>query len=366
MKNIQPHRICQRQRNLFTAFILILSLFVGLASAQEETIVREDFTVESDPGVNLSIRVVRNENQATGVPLLLLHGARVPGVPSFDLEVPSGSLAADLARAGHTAYIVDLRGYGSSSRPPEMSAAADANPPLVRSPVAARDIDAAVEAIRERENVEQIAALGWATGGQWLGYYATLYPEKLSHLVMYNSLYGGVATHPNIGRGSNFETPDAPGAFNTAEYGAYRYSTAESLFPSWDNSIPLEDKSEWRDPVVAEAYADAAIASDPTSSTRTPPSFAAPSGALEDSFYLATGRQLWDASLLHTPVLYIRSENDFWSRSEDAERLAEHAERVPVEIVTIPDATHFVHLDRPERGRERLIQEVLSFLRTSP
>jgi pimeloyl-ACP methyl ester carboxylesterase len=35
-----------------------------------------------------------------GRPILLIHGARVPGLASFDLDVPRGSLAADLARRG--------------------------------------------------------------------------------------------------------------------------------------------------------------------------------------------------------------------------------------------------------------------------
>jgi pimeloyl-ACP methyl ester carboxylesterase len=89
----------------------------------------------------------------------------------------------------------------------------------------------------------------------------------------------------------------------------------------------------------------------------------APSGALEDSFYLATGRQLWDASLIRAPTLVVRSELDFWSRPEDARRLRDHLVHAPrAESVAIEGATHFVHLDRPERGRARFLSAVLSFL----
>jgi hypothetical protein len=34
-------------------------------------------------------------------------------------------------------------------------------------------------------------------------------------------------------------------------------------------------------------------------------------GALEDSFYQAIRRQLWDASLIQLPTLVIASERDF-------------------------------------------------------
>lgn len=98
------------------------------------------------------------------------------------------------------------------------------------------------------------------------------------------------------------------------------------------------------------------------------PSLRAPSGALEDSFYQASGRQLWDASMIRSSVLVIQSENDFWSRPEDRETLREHLTSArAVRVVVIPEATHFAHLDPPERGRNRFLEEVLAFLdRRSP
>ena len=86
-----------------------------------ETVERHDFTIESEPGIQIFVRKVRATASAGSekAPILLLHGARVPGLGSFDLPVPGGSLAEDLALAGHTAYIIDARGYGGSTRPPE-------------------------------------------------------------------------------------------------------------------------------------------------------------------------------------------------------------------------------------------------------
>jgi pimeloyl-ACP methyl ester carboxylesterase len=34
-----------------------------------------------------------------------------------------------------------------------------------------------------------------------------------------------------------------------------------------------------------------------------------------------------------------------------------------VKLVILPNATHFVHLDRAERGRNQLIEETASFLK---
>ncbi|MHB1265203.1 MAG: alpha/beta hydrolase [Gemmatimonadaceae bacterium] len=342
------------------ALSTILCCAAGAASAQ---VVRTDHVVPSDPGVSIFVREVRVQASETRQPpILLLHGARVPGVASFDLPVPGGSLAADLAQAGHLVYIMDARGYGRSTRPAEMSGPARDHSPLVRSPEVVRDVAAVVEWIRGR-GAQRVALLGWATGGHWLGYYATMYPEHVSHLILYNTLYGATKGHPTLGPRSDLEDPHSPGLFNAAAFGAYRFNTAESLFPAWDRSIPLEDKTAWRDPAIASAYAAAALASDATAEQRTPPSFRAPSGALEDSYYLASGRQLWDASLVRAPTLILSSARDFWARPEDRTSLQEHLVHAPrVRIVNLPNATHFVHLDRPERGRARFIREVLTFI----
>jgi pimeloyl-ACP methyl ester carboxylesterase len=331
-------------------------------SAATGRLVRRDHRIRGEPGIELALREVRRQGRA-GRPVLLLHGARVPGVASFDLPVPGGSLAADLAGAGHAVFILDARGYGGSTRPPGMDRPPEGAVPLVRSSEVVRDIAAAVDWIRRQLGADRVALFGWATGGHWLGHYASVHTDRVSHLVVLNSLYGGTAEHPTLGRGSDLEDPKRPGQFNRAEFGAYRLAPAPSLLGAWDRSIPGDDKSGWRDPAVAEAYVAAALASDPTSASRTPPSLRAPSGALEDSFYLATGRQLWDASLVLARTLVVRAARCFWSRPEDPKRMAEHlVHAARAELLELEDATHFVHLDRPERGRARLIETTLAFL----
>ena len=347
-----------------SALVLAAVLF-GSATASAE-IQRTSLVAESDPGVSIAIReVVDTSTDRAGTPLILLHGARVPGVASFDLEVPGGSLAADLANRGLAVYIVDLRGYGDSTRPEAMGRSRTPTAPLVRSGAAVRDIGAAVDAIRTRTGSEQVSILGWATGGHWAGMYATLSPGKVSRLILLNTLYGYTADHAVIGRGSGLATAEDPGRFNIERFANYRLNPADTLLRGWDRSIPTEDKTAWRAPEVAAAYVEAALASDPTSDRRNPPSFRAPSGAMADSFLLATGGVLWDARLLTADVLIVRSANDFWSRPADLSLLSTHlGDRFEGTFRTleIPEATHFVHLDRPERGRDLLIAEVSNFL----
>jgi pimeloyl-ACP methyl ester carboxylesterase len=343
-----------------TAKAFLVVALIASSVAADAQVTGRDHRVTTEPGVQLFVREV--STAASRAPILLIHGARVPGVASFDLPVPGGSLAADLAERGFRVYVMDVRGYGRSSRPREMSQPPDANPPLVRSNIAIRDIGAVVHWIRKQTG-RKPALFGWATGGSWAGYYASLHSDEIAAVVMLNSLYGDSDKHESLGRGTQMEDPQHPGQFNARDNGAYRLSTAASLLTAWDRSIPLEDKSKWRDPAVARAYQEAALTSDPQSKQHQPPAFRAPSGALEDSFYQALGQRLWHASFIRVPTLVIRSERDFWSRAEDAEALNAELMHAPrKKVLIIPGATHHVHLDRPERGREQLLREVVEFL----
>ena len=338
---------------------LLLALCTGASARAAPALTRTQRTLVSEPGIQLSLHEVRAAGPgARGVPLLLLHGARVPGAASFDLPVEGGSLAAELARAGHAVYLLDVRGYGGSTRPALQSRA-----PQVHSFEAVRDVYAAVQWVKRRARVAQVGLLGWATGGHWAGMYASLYPEDVSHLVMLNALYGAKRGHAMLGPGGSFADKRDPERFDAEGFGAYQLADAKGLLAPWDRSIPLPDKARWRDPAVAEAYVREALASDPTSAQRSPPSLRAPTGALEDSFYLASGRQLWDAAPIRARVLLLRSELDFWSRPEDLTLLRAHLVNArEVRAVTLPQATHMVHLDRPEHGRARLLTELGDFL----
>ena len=82
---------------------------------------------------------------------------------------------------------------------------------------------------------------------------------------------------------------------------------------------------------------------------------------MADSFELAIGRKQWSATALTTvPVLVIHSGRDFWSRPEDVDAIMKDAPSA--EKLVIPEATHFVHLDRDNAGRQRFLQGVVRFL----
>jgi pimeloyl-ACP methyl ester carboxylesterase len=330
----------------------------GTGAAEKQTaapqdVVRKDLFVASEPGVHIFVReVLPHDMGANSVPILLIHGGGPGGVVSFDLPVSGYSVAASLAQAGHPVYIMDVRGWGRSSRPEEMEKPASASSPLVCSEQAATDIGAVAAWIRHRLGAHSVALVGWATGGQWVNYYVAHNDSKgISHIVTLNSLY----------------PVDAPWELRdlTKEgtVPAYRLADEEGFLSRWTRSIPLHDKGQWRDPSVAKAYASMSIASDPTGYLRRPPSMRIPLCYWSESIRLSKGERLWDPAAIHVPILAIRGERDFWSRSKDLAYVRRAYVNAPrIHTVTIPGATHYLFLDRPQRGRRRFLQEVLSFL----
>lgn len=326
-------------------------------------ILREDFAVAGDDGLNLFVREVRSAQSDPGRVLLLHHGARVPSVPSFDLPVANGSLAADLARAGATVYLMDARGYGFSDRLPEMEVPNAQGESSVRADAVVRDIGHVVEAIASRRPGARISLLGWATGALWAGHYASLVGRRLDGLVLYNPVYGGIDGHPSWGAGSPLEDPARPGHFNRRKIGKYRLCTAGETLAKWDMSFPPGEADRYRDPEVCRAYVETTMATDPQSGQRAPAVFRAPSGALEDTFYAMRGRQLYDASLLRCRVMILRCENDFLARQEEVALLREHLDSAAeVRLASIPGASHYAHLDRPAHGRDAVLTAIADFL----
>ena len=341
-----------------------MSTLLALLLAAAPTVQRAELTTRTTDGVRVAIREVRPAHPKAKVdPVILLHGARVPGIGSFDLPVPGGSLAEDLAvRTGARVYVIDARGYGRSDRPPEMSRPPEESRPLCRSVEVVRDVDAVVRTVLARTGARQVTLLGWATGGLWAGHYASLWPERVGHLVLLNALYGGSAAHPMFGPGSSMADTADPDRLSPS-LGGYARADAASLLRPWDRSLG-DDPTARRDPAIADAYVKAALASDPESARTTPPSLRAPLGALEDSFLQASGRRLYDAGSISAAVLLVRGSADFWSRPEDVQGIAHDAVHArSVRVVEIPGGSHFLHLERPSAGRAQLLEVLGEALR---
>jgi alpha-beta hydrolase superfamily lysophospholipase len=96
-------------------------------------VVSESYLIPSeDPGIQLYIRNKHREGMrqfSAERTVIYVNGATQASEATFDLALGGYSWMDYLATHGYDVYFVDLRGYGSSSRPAEMQQPAADNPP---------------------------------------------------------------------------------------------------------------------------------------------------------------------------------------------------------------------------------------------
>lgn len=348
-------------RSLFSA-LFSLCVF-GLAHAAHVKTVTNDYHIDAvDPGIRLFVRQKMAEGNTRFTNdniVLFIHGATFPSTPDFDLRYQDYSWADWMIDRGYVVYMFDKRNYGLSTRGKAMDEPPAKNRPVSRSYLVIRDIGAVVDHIRAKHKVHKVSLIGWSWGAMTAGYYTSLHSEKISKLVMFAPAYA-FPLHTNLGPGSGLQNKRRPYEFNYG-VGAYRYGSAQANQARWDGEIPVQDKSEYREQGVVDAFAQEALATDPTSNTRNPPSLRAPNGVLEDTYTQATGRRIWNASSIYVPTLVIAGEYDTWSFPEDREGLMRDLTNAPVKKhVLIKNATHFVLFEKP---RFEFFSEIEKFLR---
>ena len=341
----------------------LVAAALGPATAQEARIAKTDSQIDGlDPGVKLFIREKMAEGNTRFTDdnvILFLHGATAPSTCDFDLSYQDYSWADWMVKRGYVVYMGDYRNYGYSSREPAMDEPAAKNQPVTRSYLALRDIEAMVNHIKAKRGVKKVTLIGWSWGAMMAGYYASLRSENVNKLVLYAPLYN-FNDHTNLGPGSGLQNKRKPTEFNFA-LGAYRLASEAANTGRWNGEIPVDNKDAYRDPAVPVEFWKECMATDPSSNSRNPASLRAPNGVLEDSFYQATGRPLWNAANIYVPTLVIGGNFDTWSFEADREGLMRELVHAPAKKnVVITDATHFVLF---EKKRMEFFGAVLEFLK---
>jgi pimeloyl-ACP methyl ester carboxylesterase len=341
-------------RRLTPTAILSLFVFFGTAAAvraEEPQLETESYLIPSaDAGIQLYIR---NKHPAgvTSFPaekiLLYVHGATYPSETAFDLRLNGRSMMDYVARQGFDVYLVDVRGYGASTRPPEMDQPAADNKPIVDTPTAARDVGAAVNYIAQKRGVAKINLMGWSWGTAIMGMYTSGHNDKVNRLVLYAPAWI-FTTRPAIGGG------DAP-------LGAYRAVTRDAAKQRWLNGVPEDKKADLIPSGWFEQWADATWATDPVGANQTPPVLRAPNGVLQDfRTYWIAGKPQYDPADIRVPTLLIHAEWDADLPSDQARGYFARLTNAPYKrFVEIGEGTHTIIM---EKNRMQLFHEVMNFL----
>jgi pimeloyl-ACP methyl ester carboxylesterase len=311
-------------------------------------ITTEDFFVPSDTaGIDLHLRRKRlsHVQRFTGErTLLLMHGATFSSGSLFDAQVEGASFMDHLATAGFDVYAVDVRGYGASTRPPEIQGSADPSSQPVRIATAIRDLSTAIDSILESRKLDQLNLVAMSWGGSIASGYTAKNNDKIKRLALIAPLW----------------LRDTPGRIDPGtELPAYREVDVSKYEESWRAAAPKEQRETLIPPGWFDVWAENTLSIGPRATV--PNCILVPSGAIQDiREYWAAGRPFYDPGEIRVPVLLIHAEwdvdvpldttRDFFSRLNAARYRR---------WVEIGQGTHMVIL---EKNSWQAVNSIIEFL----
>jgi len=339
-------------KTLIRMLPVAMLLFLGACAhtGKDLQIAMEEFMVPAvDPGIQLYVRNKHPQgmgNFAGDKILLYVHGATYPSETAFDLQLNGMSWMDYIARHGYDVYLVDLRGYGRSTRPSEMDLPPGQNAPLVRTTTAVQDVAAAVDFILKRRGVSKINLLGWSWGTSIMGWYTVQNNDKVNKLVLYAPQW--IRTTASLVQAG-------------AKVGAYRTVSRDAAKGRWLTGVPEDKKASLIPPGWLEAWADATFATDPDGAKRTPPVLRAPNGVVQDGLeYWGAGKPLYDPAGIRVPTFLAHAEWDADLPSYMLYAYFAKLTNAPYKrYVEIGEGTHTVIM---EKNRMQLFQAVQQFL----
>lgn len=341
------------RRDILAAPLIAPGLAAPLAQAQAQPapqIVTEEAMIPSgDAGIELFLRNKRPQGLERFSPsrtLLFVHGATYPASTAFDLPLGGQSWMDYIAGRGFDVWLLDLRGYGRSTRPPEMSQPAAANPPLVRGETAVQDIATAAAHIRQKRGLAKLCCLGWSWGTALMARYAADNAALVERLVLYAPVW--LRTTPSL-------------TDTGAALGAYRTVTQAQARQRWLTGVPEDKKAGLIPAGWFEHWAGVTWATDPEGQRQNPPTLRAPNGVVQDGReFWSAGRPFHDPAKITAPTLLVLAEWDQDTPPTMANTLFPLLKNSPGKRLEIlGEGTHTICM---ERNRGALFRAVQVFL----
>jgi pimeloyl-ACP methyl ester carboxylesterase len=273
--------------------------------------------------------------------VLYVHGATFPSALSVFFRFDGRSWADALNEAGFNAWGFDFAGYGESDRYPAMHEAAGASAPLGRADAAARQLAAALQAVRERCERRPLHLVAHSWGSIPALRIAARHGDALSGLTLFGPLarrHGPAASTATVG---------------------WRLLTVWEQYRRFIADVPRGHPPVLDDRHI-EAWSRAWLATDADGITRDPPAVKVPAGPLADAAAIFAGEALYDAAAVRVPVLLVRGEWDSVCDDQDARTLQRALAGTSCRDVKIARGTHLMHL---EASRTDLHREVNRFLK---
>ncbi len=309
----------------------------------------EVFVPAKDPGIRIYVRNKHLAGMSRFTPektVLFVHGATYPAETSFDLALGGFSWMDYIAERGYDVYLMDVRGYGRSTRPPEMDAPADQNAPIADTATAVRDIGAVVDHILARRHLQKLDLMGWSWGTSTMATYTAANPGKVERLVLYAPIW--------LRETASLIAQNGP-------IGAYRTVVRDAALKRWMTGVPEGKQADLIPAGWFDQWWGATLATDPQGSKQNPPALRAPNGVMFDvQRFWSSGKPTYDPAKITVPVLLIQAEWDQDTPPYMSRALFPLLVNAPEKrYVMIGEGTHTVMM---EKNRMGLFREVQTFL----
>jgi pimeloyl-ACP methyl ester carboxylesterase len=317
--------------------------------ATPKVVIDDIMVPSSDPGIEIYVGNKRPSDMTSFRPestVLFVHGCCLPSEVTFDLKLDGMSWVDYIVTHGYDVYLMDVRGFGKSTRPKEMAEKPEANPPLFRGDVWLKDISSVVDFILKRRNIAHLDLVGWSAGAGYIAAYTTHNPDKVKRLVLYAPLW---AVQTPLQSSSEFSA-----AYLTWRKDEYRQKR-------WLPGLSEDKKAMLTPPGWLDTFIEAAWSSDPMGAQMDPPILRVPAGTAPDFFeYWNVGKAYYDPAKITVPTVVIGAEWDNLTPPYMRQALFPLLSNAPGKrYVELGQGTHTIMI---EKNRLQLFKAVQSFL----
>jgi pimeloyl-ACP methyl ester carboxylesterase len=339
-----------KNRLMLTVGFLLLTGSVACANPQERTVTLPGTASTVGATWEPSLMVREQKSRDGDRPILYVHGFTFPSSLSVFWKTDGRSWADALNEAGFSVWGFDLAGFGGSERYPEMETASPRpGPPLDAPQEAAEQIARVVSYILAQTKADRVSIVAHSIGTIPAGLFATRHPDQIERVVFYAPITQRRLERLPLGLPSS--SVDIP---------QWRFVTVKDQY----DRFVLSEVPAGHEPVLLDRHfklwAQAYLASDPTSSMREPPSVRVPNGPVAAMIDAWTGKLAYDPAGVKSPLFVIRGDWDTWSTEQDAHWLFSAATSSPEKkYVEVAEATHLLQF---EKNREVMYRATNEFL----